>query len=300
MAGGGVSARRATFGLATKRPQRTSNHRGMAMPQSVWKGFISFGLISVPIRLYAAARYSHIAFHEIHRACGTRVRQQLYCPHDQRVVSRDEIAMGYEVAEDKYVLVDAGELKKLQPASSTAMEILQFVKLDEVDPIYFETSYFAIPEEAGGRAYALLLKTMVEMKVAAVAKVTMHQRERTVIIRAYDKGLTLHTIYYPNEIPDVKGYGEDAGKELKKQELTLAEQFAKALIKPFRPEQYRDEYQERVKKLIDSKNKGGVLPEAAKPRKLAPVIDLMSALKKSIESNGKAPRKSAQGKLKTA
>src|ERR1700722_2547788 len=90
----------------TKRPRWTSNHRGIAMPQSVWKGFISFGLISVPIRLYAVARYSHIAFHEIHRECGTRVRQQLYCPYDKRVVSRDEIVMGYEVAEDKYVLVD--------------------------------------------------------------------------------------------------------------------------------------------------------------------------------------------------
>ena len=271
------------------------------MPQSVWKGFISFGLISVPIRLYAAARYSHIAFHEIHRECGTRVRQQLYCPYDKRVVSRDEIAMGYEVAEDKYVLVDPAELKKLQPESSTAMEILQFVKLDEVDPIYFETSYFAIPEEAGARAYALLLKTMMDMKVAAIAKVTMHQRERTVIIRAYDKGLTLHTIFYPNEIHDVKGYGNDAGKELKKQEVTLAEQFATALIKPFDPKQYRDEYQERVKKLIESKDKGGVLPEAVKPRKLAPVIDLMSALKKSIESNGKAPKKNGvQRKLKTA
>jgi DNA end-binding protein Ku len=281
-------------------PRWTSNHRGIAMPQSVWKGFISFGLISVPIRLYAAARYSHIAFHEIHRECGTRVRQQLYCPYDTRVVRRDEIAMGYEVAEDKYVLVDPAELKKLQPASSTVMEILQFVKLDEVDPIYFETSYFAMPEEAGARAYALLLKTMMDMKVAAIAKVTMHQRERTVIIRAYDKGLTLHTIYYSNEIHDAKGYGQDTGKELKKQEVMLAEQFAKALIKPFRPEQYRDEYQERVKKLIESKNKGGALPETAKPRKLAPVIDLMSALKKSIENNGKTPRKSAQRKLKTA
>src|ERR1700733_10078524 len=101
------------------------------MPQTVWKGYISFGLISVPIRLYSAARYSHIGFHEIHRACGTRVRQQLYCPHDERVVSRDEIAMGYEVEKGKYVLVEPSELKKIQPRSSTAMEILQFVKLDD-------------------------------------------------------------------------------------------------------------------------------------------------------------------------
>ena len=102
------------------------------MPSSTWKGYISFGLISVPIKLYAAARYSHVAFHEIHRKCGTRVRQQLYCPYDKEVVPRDEIAMGYEVEKDKYILVEPDELKKLQPASSTAMEILQFVKLAEV------------------------------------------------------------------------------------------------------------------------------------------------------------------------
>src|SRR5579872_5435283 len=138
------------------------------MPTSAWKGYISFGLISVPIRLYAAARYSHVAFQEIHRKCGNRVHQQLYCPYDKEVVSRDELALGYEIEKDKYVLVDPDELKKLQPASSTSMEILQFVKLSEVDPIYFETSYFSVPEEAGARAYALLLQTMQQMKYAAV------------------------------------------------------------------------------------------------------------------------------------
>ena len=119
------------------------------MPSSSWKGYISFGLISVPIRLYAAARASHVAFHEIHRKCGTRVHQQLYCPYDKEVVSRDEIAMGYEVDKDKYILVDPAELKKLEPQSSTAMEIIQFVKLSEVDPVYFDTSYFSDSRRSG-------------------------------------------------------------------------------------------------------------------------------------------------------
>jgi DNA end-binding protein Ku len=119
------------------------------MASSAWKGYISFGLVSVPIRLYPAARSSHVAFHEIHRKCGHRVHQQLYCPYDKEVVSRDEIALGYEIEKDKYVLVDPGELKNLQLPSSTAMEIVQFVKLSEVDPIYFETSYFVVPEQAG-------------------------------------------------------------------------------------------------------------------------------------------------------
>jgi len=259
--------------------------------RSVWKGYISFGLISVPIRLFPAARYSHISFHEIHRACGTRVRQQLYCPHDERVVSRDEIAMGYEISKDEFVLVEPDELKKVQPPSSTVMEILQFVKLDEVDPIYFETSYSAVPDEAGQRAYTLLFRTMDGLNYGAIAKVTMHQRERTVLLRPYEKGLTLHTLYYPAEIREAQGYGKTSVKELKKEEVNLGQQFAKGLLKPFHPEQFRDTYQERVRKLIESKSKGHAAPKAEPARKLSPVIDLMSALKKSLaEKHAPAPK----------
>jgi DNA end-binding protein Ku len=256
------------------------------MAASVWKGSISFGLVSVPIKLFAAARYSHISFHEVHRACGHRVHQQLYCPFDKRVVSRDEIVMGYEVDEDKMVVVDREELKKLQPASSSAMEILQFVKLSDVDPIYFETSYFSVPEEAGRRGYALLMETMEELKVAAIAQVTMHQRERTVIVRPYRGGLTLHTLYYPSEIRDVAAYGKNNPTNLKQPEISLAEQFAKGLVAPFRPEQFHDQYQQRVKKLIESKEKGTAAPKTEKTPRLAPVVDLMTALKQSIANKG--------------
>jgi DNA end-binding protein Ku len=256
------------------------------MAASVWKGSISFGLVSVPIKLFAAARYSHISFHEVHRECGHRVQQQLYCPYDKRVVSRDEIVMGYEVDEDKMVIVDREELKKLQPASSSSMEILQFVELSDVDPIFFETSYFSVPEEAGRRGYTLLLETMEELKVAALAQVTMHQRERTVILRPYQHGLTLHTLYYPNEIHDVAGYGKNNATNLKKPEIALAEQFAKGLVAPFQPEKFHDEYQERVKKLIESKEKGTAAPKPEKQTRLAPVVDLMTALKQSIANKG--------------
>jgi DNA end-binding protein Ku len=256
------------------------------MAASVWKGSISFGLVSVPIKLFAAARYSHISFHEVHRECGHRVQQQLYCPYDKRVVSRDEIVMGYEVDEDKMVIVDREELKKLQPASSSSMEILQFVELSDVDPIFFETSYFSVPEEAGRRGYTLLLETMEELKVAALAQVTMHQRERTVILRPYQHGLTLHTLYYPNEIHDVAGYGKNSATNLKKPEIALAEQFAKGLVAPFHPEKFHDEYQERVKKLIESKEKGTAAPKPEKQTRLAPVVDLMTALKQSIANKG--------------
>jgi len=264
------------------------------MAASTWKGFITFGLISVPIRLFAAARYSHITFHEVHRKCGNRVHQQLYCPYDEEVVPRDEIVMGYETEDGKMVIVDPQELKALAPASSTEMEISQFVRLDEVDPIYFETSYFSVPDEAGRRAYALILSTMEQMKIAAIAKVTMHQRDRTVILRPYDHGLAVHTLYYPKEIREVPGYGKETSKAQNRQELSLAEQFAKSLIKPFQPEKFHDDYQESVRELIESKSKGRALPKVEKAKKLAPVIDLATALRESLANKKSAYADSAR------
>lgn len=154
--------------------------------------------------------------------------------------------------------------------------------LAEVDPIYFETSYFAVPEEASRRAYALLLWTMEKVKLAAIAQVTMHQREQTVVIRPYENGLIVHTIYYPNEIHAVKDYGKDVAQAPKSQEIDLATKFAQALIKPFRPAQFHDEYQARVQQLIDSKEAGKAAPKHEKQPQLAPVVNLMAALKKSI------------------
>ena len=260
------------------------------MPSTLWKGHITFGLISIPIRLFSAARNEHTRFHEIHRECGTRIHHQLYCPYDERVVTREEVALGYETDKDKYVLVEPAELKKIQPKSSKVMEILQFVKLTDVDPIFFETSYFSVPEEGGKKAYALLLMTLETMGYAAIAQVTLHQRERTVIIRPYENGLTLHTIYYPNEIHAVKDYGHSNLKDLKKQEITLGEQFANTLVKPFHPQEFRDEYQERVKELVASKSDGRAAPKQEQTKRLAPVIDLMSALKKSLANTPSASK----------
>jgi DNA end-binding protein Ku len=265
------------------------------MPVTLWKGYVTFGLISIPIRLFAAARSEHTHFHEIHRECGNRIHHQLYCPYDQRVVTREEVALGFETDKDEYVLVEPEELKKIQPKSSRQMEIRQFAKLSDVDPVFFETSYLAVPEEGGKKAYALLLKTLDTLEYAAIAQLTLHQRERTVIIRPYHDGLTLHSMYYPNEIHTAKGYGQTDFKDLKKQELVLGQQFAKALVKPFHPSDFRDEYQVMVKQLIESKAKGHAAPKSTETKRMAPVIDLMSALKKSLAATPSAktekPRK---------
>jgi DNA end-binding protein Ku len=260
------------------------------MATSVWHGYLTFGLISVPLRLFSAARSDGIHFHQLHKKCNTRIRQQLYCPTCQRTVERSEIIKGYEYEKGRFALVDEEELKKAAPASSRTMEILEFVNLAEVDPLYFDTSYFAVPEEPGRKAYQLLVKTLEESGRAAIAKLTMHQREYTVIIRPREHGLTLHTMYYPEEIRHLSEYGHVEDIKIKPEELKLAEQLVETLVVEFDPKKYHDEYQGRLKALVDAKLKGEEVATAPQPQ-LSPVIDMMEALKKSLAARAAVPKK---------
>jgi DNA end-binding protein Ku len=252
------------------------------MASTVWKGYISFGLISVPIRLFVAARESHISFNQVHEVCGTRIKQQLFCPHCERVVERSEIAKGYPIDKENFVLVSNEELKALEAQSSETMEIVQFVKLPEVDPLYYQTSYFSVAEDPGRRAYSLIHKGMEQLKLGAIAKITLHQREQIVMIRPFEKGLVLHTLYYPEEIRAVAEYDNQPEVEVQKAEVELAEQFMKQLTTDFHPENLKDEYESRVEQLIESKQGQAPAPGEQPKRKLAPVIDLMDALRKSM------------------
>ena len=256
------------------------------MASTVWKGYISFGLVSVPVRLYAAAREEHVSFNQIHEPCGSRIKQQIFCPTCDRVVERNELVKGYQVDRDAYVLVNNEELKTLQAESSESMVITQFVSLNEVDPIYFESSYYSAPEDPGRRAYALLLQAMEKLNVAAIARVTLNQREQIVLMRPYHKGIVLHTLYFASEVREVAEYGKIENMTLQKPEVELAEQFISQLTAGFAPEQYKDEYQDRVLALVETKRAGQVVAGQPQKPKLAPVIDLMEALKKSIAERG--------------
>jgi len=260
----------------------------MATP--VWKGHLTFGLISIPLRLYSAARSERVSFNQLHKQCHTRLRQPLFCPTCNRMVERSEIMKGYEYEKDQYVLFTEEELEKAQPPSARAMEILEFVKREEVDPLQFDASYFAAPEDAGKRAYYLLWKAMEDSGYAAIAKLTMHQREYTVILRPRANGLTLHTMFYANEIRQVEEYGRTDKIELREQEKKLALQLIESLAAPFDPQKYRDEYQERLKTLIAAKQEGREVAAAPQPQ-LAPVIDLMEALKKSLQEKQAVPKR---------
>ena len=261
------------------------------MAATVWKGYISFGLISVPVRMYVAAREEHIGFNQIHKTCGTRIKQQLYCPTDERVGGRDEIEKGYPTGDGTYVLISPDELKALEAESSETMAIQQFVELDEVDPIYYETSYYTVAEEPGRRAYSLMMQAMQTKKLGAIAKLTLHQREQVVLIRPYEHGLILHTLFYPEEVRAIPEYGDQTPLEVQDAEVKLAEQFMGALRAPFHPDAFHDAYQDRVEHLIEQKAQGEGGPEPPKKLKpMAPVINLMDALRASLaQKQGKAP-----------
>ncbi|HZR30527.1 MAG TPA: Ku protein [Terriglobales bacterium] len=251
------------------------------MAASVWSGYLTFGLISMPVRLFSGARSSSVSFNMLHRDDKVRVKQQLICPAENKVVERNEIVKGYEYRKGEYVVIEPEEIKKIEPKTAKAMEILEFVKDEEVDPIYFETSYYLVPEEAGRRPYALLSKALEETKYVAVAKLTMHNREYTVLLRPHKGGMLLYTMYYYDEVRQVENFGRP-DVELKEAELKVAHQLIEALADEFDPKKYHDTFQENLKKLIQAKLEGGEVAEVEKPRKLAPVVDLMSALKESL------------------
>ena len=265
------------------------------MASSVWKGMITFGLVSIPIRLFAAARPKRTALHQIHSVCNTRLKQPLYCPTCERMVDRSEVVKGYEYEKGQYVLVPPEEIKKITPESGRTMEILAFLEQKDVDPIYFDSSFFALPDEHADKPYVLLLKALEDTRKMGVAKVTMHQREYTVFIRSRNHGLTLHTMFYANEIAAVEGYGKNYDVKLKAEEVKLAEQLVESLTAAFKPQAYKDEFQERLNALIDAKLKGKAVTVAPSQRGKAPVIDMMQALKKSIGAGRRAGAGAATG-----
>ncbi|MGA7622798.1 MAG: Ku protein [Candidatus Acidiferrales bacterium] len=247
---------------------------------ATWKGYLTFGLISIPIQLSPAARTERISFNQIHSVCHTRLKQPLFCPSCDKFVDRSEVIKGYEYEKDQYLLFSKEELDEIEPESAQSMEILNFVKAEEIDPVYFDASYYAEPAEAGVRAYTLLLDAMRKTGYAGIAKVTMHGRENIVIIRARENGFTLHTMFYKNEVRAVSEVSIPKG-EVKPEESKLAMQLIESLAAPFDPEQYSDAYQQELEKLIEAKAHGQKLTVVPKA-KHEPVVDLMAALKKSL------------------
>ena len=251
------------------------------MASTVWKGHLTFGLVSLPVKLYSAARSETVSFNQLHKHDNSRVKQVLYCQLEDKPIQRSEIVKGYEYEKDKYVVIDDEDIKKAAPKTARTMEILEFVKSAEVDPIYFESSYYLAPDDAGEKPYALLFSALQKSGYVGVAKISMHNREHIVILRPGPKGILLHTMYYRDEIRQVEEFRTDTSL-VKEKELDLATSLVESLAASFEPEKYSDGYRENLKAMIAAKVEGRETVETPSPQHLAPVIDIMEALKASL------------------
>jgi DNA end-binding protein Ku len=260
------------------------------MASTVWKGHLTFGLVSFPVRLYSAARSESISFNQLHKADGSRVKQVLYCQAEDKPIPRSEIVKGYEYEKDRYVVIEDEEVKKVAPQSAKVMEILEFVPTDQVDPIYLETSYYMAPDEAGEKPYALLFDALKRSGRVGVAKVAMHNREHIVILRPGKNGVLMHTMYYSHEIRKVDEFRTDLSL-VKDKELALASSLIEALAGDFEPEKYKDNYRENLLQMIEAKKQGAEVVATPEPQQ-AKVVDIMEALKASL-AMAKKPAASA-------
>jgi len=241
----------------------------------------------MPVRLFSGARGTRISFHMLHRDDNTRVKQQLYCPQDEKIVDRNEIVKGYEFRKGEYVVVEPAEIKKIEPKTAKSMEILEFVKQEEIDPVYFESSYYLAPEEAARKPYALLVKAMKDTGYVGIAKLAMHNREYTAFLRPYEKGLMLHTMYYKDEVREAPDFGAEHAS-LKDGEVKVAHQLIQALAAKWDPAKYYDTFEENLKKLIKARMEGKEVVAAEKPKPAAASANLMEALRQSLaEMEGK-------------
>lgn len=263
------------------------------MATTVWRGHLTFGLVSLPIKLFSAARSETVSFNQLHKSDNSRVKQVLYCQLEDKPVPRSELVKGFEYEKGQYVVIDDEDIKRAAPPTARTMEILEFVKNEEVDPVYMESSYYVAPDEAGEKPYALLFEGMRKAGYMALAKVAMHNREHIVIIRPGSSGMILHTMYYADEVRKVEEFRTDTSL-IKDKELDLAKTLIDSLAAPFEPEKYKDAYRENLMELIKAKVEGREMVEAPEPEKVAPVVDIMEALKLSL-AQAKKPARSTAG-----
>jgi len=253
------------------------------MPRPIWKGAITFGMISIPVKLFGATESKDLAFNNLHKECKSRLKQKRWCPVDDREVFLDEIVKAYEYSKDSYVEITDEDLDALPVPSKHVIELTSFVQQAEIDPVYFERTYYLEPEQIGAKPYALLLRALKTKQVSAVAKIALRNKESLCVIRASENNvLMLETLYYPDEVrtadlpatPDVM---------VSQPELAMALSLVEMLEEPFDPQKYHDQYRATLLDLIEAKRNGQEIvaaPEVAAPR----TVDLMAALKASLEA----------------
>jgi DNA end-binding protein Ku len=266
--------------------------------RAIASGTISFGLVTIPIKLYATGQSSAgISFNLLHRKCGTRLKQQYTCPKDEEIVERSEMAKGYEFAKDQYVLFSEDELKALEEQASEAIEITEFVPAARIDPVYFEKAYFMGPDKGADKAYRLLKEAMKETGRSALARYSARGKQYLVMLRPTDEGIVMQQLRYADEVRTFAEVPLGTPSEVKAPELKLAVQLIEQIASDeFHPENYEDAVKKRTQELIDRKVQGEQITAAPAPAPKGQIIDLMEALKASL---AQAPRATKQDDAET-
>jgi DNA end-binding protein Ku len=257
-------------------------------PHSIGSGTLSFGLVSIPVKMFTAASSASVSFNQLHEKCGSRIKQQILCPVCNEVLERSSIVKGYEFAKDQYVRFTEEELKAMDGEASQMIDITEFVPLSQVDPIYFEKTYYLGPDKGGDKAYRLLCDAMKKTDRVALAKYVMRGKENLVLIRASGDGLMLHGMYYADEVRDFGEIDKGQNASIKPGELDLALRLIDELSGgKFEPDKYHDEYRGRVLAAVEQKVEGKEITAIGPQVQRTQVIDLMDALKQSLESRTK-------------
>jgi DNA end-binding protein Ku len=270
--------------------------------RTIWNGSLNFGLVNIPIGLAVAQQRKDVAFRTLHRECGTPIKQKRYCPFHERDVEAEELVKGWEFSKGQFVVVEDEDLESVALTRSQSIDILRFVPISEVDPIYFDRAYYLAPANADAqkRPYVLLLRAMQEAEMAAVGKFVLWGKENLCLIRPLGDSLALETLYFAEDIRSREEIDDAVGEtKVKSEELAMARQLVDSLVGQFDPEDYENEYRGDLREMLEAKLEGKEITRP-EPVTTAPVVDLMDALKQSVaqaQKNKKAPTK---GKSKKA
>jgi DNA end-binding protein Ku len=257
------------------------------MPRAIWSGAISFGLVNIPVKLFSAVQRKTVRFHQLDQEDKQRIQQKRVNPRTGEEVPYENLVKGYEIGPDRYVVITPEELESIQPEKTRMIDIVSFVDLDQIDPIFYDHPYYLVPDTGAEKAYRLLLDAMQQSGKVAIGRVVLRTKEYLVAIRPRDEVLTMETMLFADEVipPDKLDEKPSDGKaKTSKKELEMAQQLIDSLAQDFEPEQYRDEYRDRVLEMIERKADGEeivVEPAAEEPKE---VPDLMAALEQSIAS----------------
>ncbi len=262
------------------------------MPRAMWKGAISFGLVTIPVAVYPATEEKTLRFNQLHDEDGGRIRYKRVCEKDGEEVSFEHIVKGYEVEKDRYVVLTDDDFDAVPVQSSRAIDIVQFVELDQIDPVLFKKSYYLVPDETGAKAYSLLREAMKRDDRVGIAKVSFRDKEHIAALRFKDDAFVLETMFWPDEVREADFGGVDVSVEVRDQELQMARQLIDSLTGEWAPEEFSDAYREALVQIVEAKLNGQEI-EVIEPEPTAKVVDLMEALKASVAA---AKKDDAAGK----